>query len=190
LYTKSWVGLYFGYEGTANSDNVVVFNNPIDGSYVTDDRFKVLVMLTEQTKLYFSPPLTWETLTPDADGFYNVELLSQVKHGMPSHGYPYTKSVFYTSPYFITFKTNHAVESNYLRFNDFLVPNSYGRILGLLYYDDNFDRFMPGFLADIRLPYTNSLSLTSILEFEIVDSNQKRVEFADQSQLYIQLEVL
>jgi len=110
---------------------------------------------------------------------------------MLTNGYPYTKSPYYQAPFFFTFKTNHSVESNYLTFNNFLIPNSYDRILSMLSYDDDSDKFNPEFKTDIVLPYhQQSLSLNSNLEFQIVDANKKQLQFKDLSQLYILIEVL
>lgn len=135
----------------------------------------------------------WERIGPSIEpGFtaFRVESLSNIQHGMITEGYPYSKSPFYKSPYFLTFKTSHSVDSNFLTFNNFLIPNSYGRILSMLTFDDDADKFIPEFKSDLLLPYSNTLSLTSFLEFEIYDADKQRVELMDSSQLYIAIEVL
>ena len=109
---------------------------------------------------------------------------------MITDGYPYTKSPYYKSPYFLTFKTDHSTPSNFLTFNSFQIPNSYGRILGMLTYDDDIDKFIPTFKADLHLPYQKTLPLNSVLEFRIHDSDKKLVKFKDQSQLYISVEII
>lgn len=71
-----------------------------------------------------------------------------------------------------------------------MIPNTFGLILCVLNYDDNLDKFVSAINTDILLPYNNSSSLTSVLEFTIVDANQKMVQFKDDSQIFISLKVL
>jgi hypothetical protein len=40
---------------------------------------------------------------------------------------------------------------------------------------------------DIVLPYHNFLSLPSVLEFTVIDAEQKLLKFKDKSQLFISL---
>jgi hypothetical protein len=193
-YQKSWVGFYYGYEGKLNEHkDCVVFFNPKTKNHVRSvSRFAVYFSTDDDnTKLYLAPKSFWSTLQElnQIDTYY-VETLSNIPHGMSVVGHPYTKSPFYKAPYFVTFKTNHSVQANYLVFNDFVVPNSFGLILGVLNYDDNLDKFVITFKSDILLPFNNSSSLTSVLEFAIVDANQKIVQFKDESQIFISLEVL
>ena len=109
---------------------------------------------------------------------------------MITNGYPYAKSPFYKSPFFLTFKTGQTVNSNFLIFNDFLIPNSYGQILSLLTFDDDTDKFVPEYKSDLVLPFSDSLSLTNVLEFRVYDADKTQLEFMDLSQLYICIEVL
>ena len=71
-------------------------------------------------------------------------------------------------------------------YNKFLLPNSYSRVLCLFNYDDLVDKFVAVKKMDIVLPYHNSLSLPSVLEFTII-AEQKLVKFKDKSQLFISL---
>jgi len=109
---------------------------------------------------------------------------------MITDGYPYTKSPFYKAPYFLTFKTGHSAPSNFLTFNSFQIPNSYDRILSMLTYNDDIDKFMSTFNTDIHLPYQKTLPLNSVIEFRIYDSEKTLVKFKDQSQLYIAVEII
>jgi len=77
------------------------------------------------------------------------------------------------------------VDSNFLTFNNFLIPNSYDRILCMLTFDDDTDKFIPEFKASIYLPYQNTPSLNNVLEFQIYDAEKKQVQFMDLSQLYV-----
>ena len=82
------------------------------------------------------------------------------------------------------------MDSNFLTLNHFLIPNSYGCILSMLIFDDDSDKFIPEFKSDIYLPYLNSPSLNSVLEFQIYDAEKRLVWFMDLSQLYRYKEVL
>ncbi len=146
------------------------------------------------SQTYFFPPSIWETeIGPSALPDYlifHVDSLSGVPHGMITDGYPYTKSPFYKAPYFLTFKTGHSTPSNFLTFNSFQIPNSYDRILSMLTYNDDIDKFIPTFNTDIQLPYQNALPLNNVIEFRIYDSNKTLVKFKDQSQLYIAVDII
>lgn len=194
MYSQSWIGLYYGYDATINSSNIVSFYNTKSQSTVVEtNRFYVNTWFSDsQTQTYFFPSSAWDNIGPSLlPGLlvFRTESLSQVPHGMITDGYPYTKSPYYKSPFFLTFKTDHSISSNFLTFNNFLIPNSYGRILCMLTYDDESDKFMPVFKTDFVLPYQNTLSLNSVLEFHIYDAEKKLVQFLDLCQLYIQVEV-
>jgi hypothetical protein len=194
IYSNCWVGLYFGYKGNLLGKEIVIFYNPTTKKNVESDRFFVNVWFDdEQSQIYFYPSAIWNRMGPSVYQdilAFHVETLSNTTHGMITNGYAYSKSPFYKAPFFLTFKTNHSVDSNFLTFNNFLIPNSYGRILGMLTFDDESDKFIPEFKSDIYLPFQNSLSLNSVLEFSIYDVNKKLVQFLDLSQLYIYIEVL
>jgi hypothetical protein len=196
LYTSSWIGLYFGYQGTLldNNNNIVVFAKPETQIPINNTRFTVNVSFNSTlSQLYFLPSEIWKSIPASLNPkalIYQVDWLSNISHGMLTNGFAYTKSPYYKSPFFITFRTNHGIDANLLTFNTFLIPNSYDRILGLLTYNDDTDRFDIQFNSDILLPYTNVISLNNVLEFEIHDSDRKKVEFMDLSQLFIALEIL
>ena len=81
----------------------------------------------------------------------------------------------------------NSCNKNFLIYNKFLLPNSYSRVLCLFNYDDLVDKFVAVKKMDIVLPYLNSLSLPSVLEFTIIDAEQKLVKFKDKNQLFISL---
>ena len=175
--------------------DTVVFYSLSSKKYVENTaRFCVNVwFVDEQSQKYFFPSTIWQRIGPSIYQdhlVFHVESLSNTPHGMITKSYAYTKSPFYKAPFFLTFKTNHSIESNFLTFNNFLIPNSYGRILGMLTFDDDSDKFYPEFKSDIYLPYQNSYSLNNVLEFLIYDADKKLVQFKDLSQLYICIEVL
>lgn len=195
IYTHCWVGLYYGYIGNVYDKETVVFSHPTQKKVIEDEtRFYVRVWFSDlQSQIYFYPTSIWERVPPSLHPellIYPVEYLSNTPHGMITNGYSYSKSPYYKAPFFLTFKTNHSVEANFLTFNNFLIPNSYGRILAMLSFDDDTDKFIPEFKSDIFLPYLNTLSLNSVLEFQIFDAEKKQIKFLDLSQLYIFIEVL
>lgn len=195
VYQKSWVGLYYKLTAKETPEGHVTFYEStvvvrkIEYFPSESDRFDISVMLPDKNKLFFLPQNQWDVLPPQP--YYPVESLSGIKHGMLVQGYNYTRSPYYVSPFCISFKNNPPnVGPNYLLFNDFLIPNSYDLILGLLTYDDDQDKFNAVCNTSVTLPYDNYISLSNILEFVIKDSNQKIVEFSDNSLLVMSIQVL
>lgn len=174
----------------------MAFYNPTTQTTVQNTtHFYVNVWFSDsESQTYFYPPSVWENIGPSLQPdlyVFRTDALSQVPHGMITDGYPYTKTPYYKPPFFLTFKTDHSIKSNFLTFNNFLIPNSYGRILCMLTYNDDIDKFIPEFESDIILPYhRNTLSLNSVLEFHIYDAEKKIVKFLDKSQIYIYIELL
>ena len=197
IYAQSWIGLYYGFAPHISNDNIVSFMNSLTQQtiYTGVKRFYVNVWFPNtEIQTFFFPPHIWNTkvksnLFPN-ELVYRVSDLSGTPHGMITDGYPYAKSPYYKSPYFLTFKTDHSVPSNFLTFNTFQIPNSYGRILSMLTYNDDIDKFVSVFNTDIYLPYQKNLPLNSVLEFRIFDANKQLVQFKDQSQLYISIEII
>jgi hypothetical protein len=195
LYNTSWIGLYFGYKGIVLEPNsVVVFGNPETQTPTKNSRFYVNVWFKSKlSQLYFLPEEIWKTLPPSLKSdnlVYLVDTISNVTHGMPSNGFAYTKSPFYKAPFKLRFKTNIGIEPNLLIFNDFFIPNSYDTVLSLLAYNDDSDQFVAQYDFNIVLQDNYTSVLPNMLEFEICDSEQKRVEFMDKSQLYLSFEPL
>jgi hypothetical protein len=60
----------------------------------------------------------------------------------------------------------------------------------MLVYNEFDNMFTVQFSPGITLPYLNSLSFTNCLEFNLFDSNQKQVEIADNSQLFVSVTTL
>jgi hypothetical protein len=188
-YDSSWISKYFGYLSTVDQETkIVTFLNPLRRNVMLDNtRYKIKVSLkNEKLKLYFAPKSFWQNIPENP---LLVERISKTPNGMSTLGYPYTKSPYFTAPFFIIFKTNHAINSNFLLYNEFLLPNSYSRVLCLLNYDDIVDKFVAVKKMDIVLPYHSSLSLPSVLEFTIIDAEQNLVKFEDKSQLFISLTI-
>ena len=155
------------------------------------NRFKVMVKLPTNGKLFFATPQTIEDLGAQSDTFFPVETLSYMPNAMITRGYGHTNSPYYTAPYFLVFRTGQqSIGSNYLFFNGFNVPPSMGHILALLNYDDNLDKFTAVEYMDLKIPYQNVYSLKNVLEFYITDSNRKIVEFQDLSQLFVNVTAL
>lgn len=199
IYAQSWISLYYGLVVHINDENIVCFLNSPTGQkniYTSTSRFYINVWFPDtDTQTYFFPPHVWKTKTKASallpnELVYRVASLSGITHGMITDGYPYVKSPYYKSPYFLTFKTDHSVASNFLTFNTFQIPNSYGRILSMLTYNDDIDKFVSGFNTDIYLPFQKNLPLNSVLEFRIFDADKRLVQFKDQSQLYISIEIM
>jgi hypothetical protein len=199
LYTSSWIGLYFGYKGmTMNNSDVVIFANPNkqtpEENPIHNSRFTVSVEFPSTlSQIYFLPLEHWSLIPPSLNPkalVYQVDWISDVDHGMLTQGFPYTKSPYHRGPFFIHFKTNQGLDANLLTFNNYLIPNSYDLVLGLLNYNDDTDRFDISYPTDIKIPYDKCLALNNMLEFEIRDSDRKKVLFSDNSQLFISVEKL
>lgn len=174
---------------------IIVFHNPSTNKIVQhSNRFYVNIWFNdEQSQIYFYPTPIWERIGPSLQPdflIFPVESLSNTAHGMITNGYPYSKSPFYKSPFFLTFKTNQSIDSNFLTFNNFQIPNSYGTTLCMLSFNEDTDKFIPEFKAGIHLPFLKDLSLNTVLEFTIYDAQKKLVTFMDMSQLYICIDVL
>jgi hypothetical protein len=69
-------------------------------------------------------------------------------------------------------------------------PPIHNHILALLNYDENSEKFVPSYHADVLLPYNDVLSLNNVLEFYITDANRKPVLVKDMSQLFISIQFL
>jgi hypothetical protein len=151
----------------------------------------VSVKLPTNGQLFFCNPRTLLDLGKSAFTFFPVDTLSLIHNAMPSRGYGHTSSPYYTAPYLLVFRTGQqGIESNFHAFNDFNVAPSMTRILALLTYDDTLDKFMPIEYMDLRIPHQNVYSLRNMLEFYIVDSQKKLVEFQDLSQLFVNITVI
>ena len=148
--------------------------------------------MNDKTKLYFRPPRFWDTKLTDKNmwpqQFYS-NLLGDVLHGFETNSAPGTKTLLFEPPFFIVFKTSN-IDSNFLSFIDFQKPNSESTILAMINFDDERNIFQPEYSPDLFLPYTNGLSLNTVLEFTLHDSKNNLVHVADKSQLFIVLTLL
>lgn len=139
---------------------------------------------------YFFPAEYWKVYRKDNEFVWIIaSLMSNVQHGFLTKSFSTQKSLFYTPPFFIIFKTSHPLENNFLAFKNFQKPNLSQCILAMVSYDENTNTFEPLFLPNFILPYNKSLSLNNVLEFYFVDSNNKIIKVTDLSQLFISITV-
>jgi hypothetical protein len=190
IYRESWICQYFDYEPKCE-DGVVFFYYKARKLKVDSYRFHVNEYIPANSRSYFLPKSEWATAS-DEEGaiFCRTNLLSNVTHGLKVTPCYSTKSLFYTAPFFLLFRTSPSVNSNYLIFNNFFKPNSETTILAMLLYNETDDMFIPQFLPEITLPYLKSLSLNNVLEFKLYDTNLKQVQIADSSQLFVTLSLI
>lgn len=190
IYRESWICQYFDYEPKCE-DGVVFFYHKPKRAKVDTDRFHVNEYIPANSRPYFLPKSDWN-IASDEEGrvFCRTNFISNVRHGFKATPCYSTKSLFYTAPFFLVFRTSPSVNSNYLIFNNFLKPNSETTILAMLVYNETDDVFVPQFLPEIILPYLKNLSLNNVLEFKIYDTNMKQVQVADSSQLFVNLSLI
>jgi hypothetical protein len=60
----------------------------------------------------------------------------------------------------------------------------------MINFDDERNVFQPEYSPELFLPYTDGLSLNTVLEFTLHDSKNNLVQVADKSQLFIVLTLL
>lgn len=191
IYKKSWIGQYFDYEVRVNDDGIVYYFNNATQEDVNTYRFMIFISIPKNTRKYFFPDSYWDNFFQDrVIPYILVDNLSDIKHGCITNGYPYSQTQFYTPPFFIIFKTQQSIKPNYLKFNNFLKQNSEHCVLAMLVYDSNKDQFVPQFSPGLTLPYSNTLNLNNILEFQIIDSNSKPLAVSDFSQLFVSIKAI
>lgn len=192
LTQRSWVCLYFNLEPRENESALALYNNK-KKIFSKSDRFQIFIYMSDKVKYFFQPPNYWDNLPYrkiiDQYFGYLTDDITTTIHGIPYNAYAYTSSPFYTAPYFILLKTNHAIEKNFLQFESFFNPNLEQSVLVLLNFDDETDKFVPKYTSGIVLPYSQTF-LDNNLEFTLVDSQQKQVEVNDLSQLFVSLSVI
>jgi hypothetical protein len=200
IYCDSWVYQYFSLDvgSLENDKGIVCFlytdKNKKASMHWDSSRIQTFCHIPENFKTHLFPASDWVNLEDSIDSvseMYPMHVISGITHGMLTNGYPYSKSPFYTAPYLLIFRSRqHGIEANYLSFNDFLLSPSYNHILALLNYDENSEKFVPSYHADVLLPYNDVLSLNNVLEFYITDANRKPVLVKDMSQLFISIQFL
>jgi len=201
IYSESWVNQYFNYdlslegtiEGRDEDEHLILFKTSTN-QLLTDKRFSVFVHIPEKSKKYFLPEVEWKTSVSLRDlqnnVFIPVEKLSFRPNAFSTKPYPYTESQSYQSPFFIIFKSGNLGQCNFLKFVDFFKPNSESCILSMLHYDTDEGTFYPKCSLGVTLQASNTLLLSNVLEFIIVDSKKNIVDVEDNSQLYISIKLL
>ena len=190
MYENSFIGKYYNYE-IRSDHGVVGFYDTTTKEFVGDeDRFKILLNIPDESKLYFQPISWWQSKYLTMPVWINTKSLSFKSHGFQTNNAPGTKSLFYKPPFYLVFKTSSGTHPNLLIFNNVLKSNSEDCILALLNYDDDRNLFYAEYSPGITLPYSNYLSLNNILEFSLFDSKKNLVTVSDLSQLFILLIIL
>jgi len=180
--------------GETSHDSAVIGFNVVTTEPTVNfepQRFRVDVKLPPNALHYFCPPQTLVEFGALINDFFPVVLLSQTPNGMITQGYGYTTSPYYRTPYFLVFRApQQGIASNYIMFNDFTLSPSFGHILAILFYDDHIDRFQATEYFDLVIPFKNAFTLSTTLEFYIMDSQRQRVKFKNESQLFISISML
>ncbi|MEI7486898.1 MAG: hypothetical protein WCJ72_05725 [Chryseobacterium sp.] len=189
IYKKSWVNKYFNVEALAEEGLVFFYDNsPANKCRFLSTRFTVDLKLPEITKTYFKPDTFWNTAGYEINEWIPAHALSTVLHGTLSNNAPGTKMVIYDPPYFLRLKIQ-GLSSNYFAFND-NKPSSEFTILSMLRYDDSRLMLKDEYSTEWIFPYKEELCLTEVLEFTLHDSQNKIVQVADKSQLFVLLTLL
>jgi hypothetical protein len=196
IYIQSWIGQYFNYavdddNTTEQTVDIIVFKNA-DGETLVSNRFTIYMHIPENTKKYFLPDYEWTTTFRYLNSLYfiPVDALSLIQNGFLTKPYPYSESQIYSAPFFILLKSYKGLQSNYLGFNENFKPNTDSCILAMLNYNVDSDTFYPKFSLGIWLSYSKSVLCDNILEFVLVDSNKKKVQIEDKSQLFVSLKII
>jgi hypothetical protein len=150
-------------------------------------RFKIYVKITKKSRYYFFPQSYWESVNFDSNGKVEVGMYSGIQHGFLTTSYPTTKSLFYDSPFFFSFKTSHKLIPNYLSFKSNNRPNIENNILAMVIYDENLNNLQPFYNPIIQLHHLKLLPANTTFEFSFFDSQKKPIQIADNSQLYVKM---
>jgi len=201
LYNQSWIKSYFNYSvasDTSNNEepgfgqNLIMYkllNDKGNLRTIKDNRFTIYIHIPDKSKKYFLPEVEWKS------GYDNlhqleriaIEELSLIRNAFNTQPYPYSSSPSYVEPFFLTFRSDKSVQSNYFSFNSFYKNNTDLCILAMLQFNPDHDSFETKFSTGIVLPYTSSKILNNILEFVLVDSKKQLIEIENQSQLFISI---
>lgn len=141
--------------------------------------------------MYFRPRSFWNDYKVSNEWalLFQSNVIGEILHGFDSLNNPGSSVLLFEPPFFIVFKTSN-IENNYLSFIDFQKPNAERTILSMINFDDERNIFQSEYTPELYLPYTNGLSLGTVLEFTLVDSQNNSVHVADKSQLFIVLSLL
>jgi hypothetical protein len=197
IYKKSWVSKYFNYSVKDENGIVSFYNSAKDRtvSEGTTSRFSVWIKMNELTKLYFNTVEWWNANLPNNDNdnenekWIQVSKLSNFPHGFITNNAPGTKAHLYVPPFFVVYRTSWAT-TNFLAFKEFNQPNIEQSILAMLSFDEEQYKLNPLFTPHIILPYSNVLTLNNILEFKLIDSQDRHILVSDKSQLFILLTII
>jgi len=183
---------YFSLDTTISEQGIVslVKSNTLDST--DSDRFSIFINIPPKSKPFFFPNEYWQNVLHISPSQTNIRVddLSGKKHGCLSNGFHYTEPVTYKPPFFIIFKSNQALTNNFLKFNNFFNSPSNKNILSMLVYEEEDKKFTSTYSPLCIIPFSNAMSLASVLEFYILDSNGLVLEVADFSQLFISLKTL
>jgi hypothetical protein len=183
--------LYFNVTVQAEEGKVFFYETKKKRNFLSE-RFNVIIEMNDKTKLFFRPPRFWDahiTIQNKWPQIFYSHLLGDVLHGFETNNAPGTKTLLFEPPFFFVFKTSN-IDSNFLSFIDFQKSNSESTILAMINFDDERNVFHPEYSPELFLPYTDGLSLNTVLEFTLHDSKNNLVQVADKSQLFIVLTLL
>lgn len=186
IYKRSWINQYYDFN-VKEDENIVFFYDNFTKSSSSTYRFDIYLYIPDITKLYFKTPDEWEILGNET--LYKSELFSNVLHGFNSNGVSVSKSLYYTSPYFIKLNQPTKTISNYLEFKGFFKLNVNKCILSMITYNEFEQTFTVNFLPKITLSFLQTLTLNKTLEFILVDSDDKQITLEDNNQLFISLTI-
>ena len=111
IYKDSWPALYFNLDALCYDSTVYFVEKkkrardvqslvPIDSN-----RFNIYVFVPQSSKAYFFPLSQWQEITAIQDAFVKTDIISKIPHGFKTKSFPTSNSLFYTTPYFLTFKS-------------------------------------------------------------------------------------
>lgn len=189
IYKKSYIFVFYNFEVNSDDGIISFFNNSKRTSSLSQ-RFRIKLYINNQSKEYFQPIAWWNNLYRQSwPQVISPKVLSGMTHGFQTNSAPGTKVFKYTPPFFIIFKS-YNVSPNFLQFTDFKKPNAELSILAMISYDEINNLMYPNFQPDLVLPYTNELSLNTVCEFYLYDTNRVPINVSDKSQLYVNITIL
>jgi len=165
-----------------------VFWSPEKKTIAKSERFKIFLFVPEASKPYFfskSDLKSIQTLNVNIE----TDLISNLPHGFRTKCLPASKSLFYTSPFFLKFRTPLITSSNYLVYKSSYKPNSEECILSMVTYNNESDTLLSEFSPQVSFPFKHHLKLNNVLEFILIDSNNQQLLVEDGSFLFFILTV-
>lgn len=188
IYRKSFIFEY--YNLNLDKENKVVYFVDKDKKPIYDNRFQVFVLIPKQSKTYFMPQSEWQKIDEsNGDVYIPVSLLSNIYNGFATSSYQTSKSLYYESPFFLVMRSPFKADPNFLRFTDFLKPNSEETLVAMLEFDEIGNKMKLLFSPKITFTFHDMISLNHTLEFVFVDSQRKKISCNDNSKLYLELKM-